>query len=476
VKIFGKYTVIALVTILVIAAGIVQADRKKGRKLPVKAYIQTARIGILDSQKEPERIYEAIGALDSLFMHYGHHAEGLYWMSQIQADFIQKTANLKSKRPYVEALVAYVDSLHLCCENEDIKDKYRKGCDEYTHGMDSIKAHYWITYSHDGVEQAKEVEQIVQDMKEETDSISLDHFQNRMVAKMDSCRDNLSMAILIDSSDSRPYVGLASIFEKREMFDSSIFWLDMALQRSEKKQELLLKLAYNNIQLDKFCEAIPYFRDYVNNVADDEAVMADSANREAVLGTMFNLSVCYNNCDMYDSAYAVYHRMLVLDSADAAAVSGAGRYCNRLARSANDSASHYQEVGDETQMEHWRGVKDNWFDSAKVYFGRAFELSPDNVGVAVEFGITSVLVQDFDGCVTAFSRATELDPSDTDSWISLGDCQLRQQNFEGAAAAYEKAIELKPDNKPVLESLMDLHSHLGNTARKKEIEGILKNM
>ena len=94
---------------------------KKGRKLSVGAYLKTAKIEILSA--DLKRYEYAIAMLDSLFMHYGPHAEGLYLMGQIMVDHIDRTSGLTEKAPYLETMVAYFDSLRIWCADKEIKKR-----------------------------------------------------------------------------------------------------------------------------------------------------------------------------------------------------------------------------------------------------------------------------------------------------------------------------------------------------------------
>jgi len=457
---------------LIVGTSVVIAGR--GRKLPVDAYIKTAKIEIISG--EEERYHTAIAMLDSLFIHYGHHAEGLYWMGKINGDFIEKRASLKEKLPYLETMVAYIDSLHQCCENQDIKKKYRKKCETFTSEMDSIKEFYWRNYYNAGVEQVTEVEELMETVQQEEDSSSLAYYETRLEAQLDSCKDNMTLAIAIDPVDARPYIGLASAYEQAGDIETAVEWLIEALERAADRQELLSKIAYTYIGQNLYLEAIPFLKENIDIREADEQAMTDTAYAARIAGTMYNLSVCYSNSEQYDSAFAMYQRILVLDPLNVSVISSTGRYYTMKARTANDSASHYQSQGNEEQTTKWREAKDAMFDSARVFFKQAFELKQDNLLVCVEYGIVCALLLDNEGAAVAFTRATELDPGDADNWTSLGDAHLNLKDFTKAAQAYEKTVELKPDNKPVWETLKALYLELGNREKMAEADARIKSL
>jgi len=468
VKVFNRFLILSLVVLFVAGAADVDAKR---RKLQPGAAISSAKIELLSG--EEERINTAIALLDSLFMNWGPHAEGLYWMAQIQVDLMKKRSDLKEKLPYVEALVAYSDSLHLCCGNKKIKSSYRKDCDEYMADVDSLKVLFWREFYNAGVKQIDEVSRLMTDITNESDSSALEYYQTRLDAQIDSCKDNMALAIAIDSTDPRTYIGLASAYEKTKDFEQSREWLLKALDKSEDRSQVLLQVAYNYIQSNKYCEAIPYFREYVDTITANDEVMANPDNIPSVVGTMYNLTICYNNCKHYDEGYELSQRILMYDPENAEVLQGAGRYHNQMAREANDSANVYKESEPE-KFQQWSDQKQIRFDSARVFLKKAFEVDPDNKSIADEYGVTCAILRKFDEAAVAFARISEIDPADARNWTSLGDCYLSIKEFEKAAEAYEHAVELEPDNKSVIETLRDLHKQLGNTARVAELDKRLK--
>ncbi|MCP4684094.1 MAG: tetratricopeptide repeat protein [bacterium] len=468
-KLFNKYLVLGLAALLL--AGAVSVDAKKGRKLQPGAAISSAKIEILSG--EEERINTAIALLDTLFMNWGPHAEGLYWMTQIQVDLIGKRADLKVKLPLVERMVAYSDSLGMCCENKDVKKKYRKKCDDYIEEIDSLKVLFWRDYYNSGVSQIDDVGNLMEYVAQETDSSALASYQSELDAKLDSCKDNMTLAIAIDSMDARTYVGLASAYEKTQDMATSRLWLEKALDKTDNRREVLIQLAYNSIQSNDYCDAIPYFNEYIDIITADDGVMSNPDNIPGVVGTMYNLTICYNNCQRYGEAYELSQTILTYDPENSEVLQGSGRYHNQMARLANDSANVYKE-SDREKFDHWTAQKDIRFDSARVFLKQAFESDPNNKSYADEYGVTCAILRKFDEAAVAFSRISEIDPSDSQNWSSLGDCYLSIQKFDEAANAYEEAVELDPNNKSVVQTLRDLHHQLGNSARVAELEAQLK--
>ena len=104
--------------VLIVTLRIAASSGVAQRKLPAKAYLTSAKIDVIEGRPQ-----EAIALLDSLFMNYGPVSEGLGLMGQIMVDFVSATPTAHAKAPYVEKMVAYFDSLRMCCGNEKIDKK-----------------------------------------------------------------------------------------------------------------------------------------------------------------------------------------------------------------------------------------------------------------------------------------------------------------------------------------------------------------
>ncbi len=451
--------------------GVASLSARPPKKLQPGAAISTAKIEIVSG--EEERLVSAFHVLDTLLLNWGPHAEALYWMSKIQIDLMNIRSDLKEKLPYVQRMVAYSDSLHMCCDNKDIKKKHRKKCDEFVSEVDSLKVLFWREFYNAGVKQIDEVGQIMVDVSQETDSTALAFFEARLDAQLDSCKDNMALAITIDSTDARTYVGLASAYEKTQDLEESRGWLLKALDKSEDRSEVVIQVAYNYIQSNEYCLAIPYFEEFVELLTSDDETMSNPENIPSVVGTMYNLTICYNNCQQYDEAYALSQRILTYDPENGGVLQGSGRYHNQMAREANDSANVHKE-SDREKFDYWIAQKEMRFDSARGFLKQAFEVDPNNKDYADEYGVTCAILRKFKEATVAFTRISEIDPADVRNWTTLGDCHLSIQEFEEAARAYEKAVELDPSDKTVMQTLRDVHYQLRNTARVAELDKLLE--
>ena len=446
-----RYFVIAIVSFCFLIG--TASEGKKPRKLPVSAYIKSAKIEIVSG--DPERYLTAAAMLDSLFMNYGHHAEGLFLMSQMMVDGIETSSGPIAKTPYVGMMVAYIDSLHMCCENKDIKKKYRKNCDKFIQQMDSIAVKYWREFYNAGVEQLGEMNGFLEDLKTISDSSMKAYLENGLKSNFDSSLINLQLAITINPTDDRSFIGVATAYERIDNFENAIEWKRKALELSGDSASLLLSIGYNYINMDKFCEAIPYLKAIVDGAPDD-------------LTNMYNLTICYNNCGMYDSAMVFYDKILKLDTNNIDVLSAVGRYYNEMGRQAADSTKNYEQTDNTKLAKEWRARKDESFDSSRVYFKRAFVINPEDEFIADMYGIICAIDGEFEEAVVAFKKLTEINPDNIEYWTSLGDCYLNLKNFDESIIAYEKVVELDPSNRQVWQQLMDLYHEKGNTAKETE--------
>jgi len=456
-KIFTKLLIISLCIFLL--AGV--AFAKKAKKLPVGAYIKSAKIEILSG--DFERYEVAIALLDSLFLNYGPHAEGIHLMGQIMVDYIDRTPGYDKKIPYVEKLVAYADSLKLCCEDKDIKTKYKSDCSKYIQMSDSTKVKFWREFYNNGIELLNRIDEINEEIDRQTDSATIEKFKNKLNIVADSCIGNMQLTILIDPNDYRGYVGVSSTYEKINDFEKANEWMIKGLDKTENRSNLLLSIAYNLIKLNEYCKSIPYFKEYV------DANPTDASN-------MYNLTICYNNCGFYDSALVYDHKILEIEPSNLDALKAIAQYHSQIARFASDSASAYQSLENEAKIKEWHVERDKAFDSSMYYFKKAIDAQPDDIMALEQFGTIGTIRNKLDDAIFAFTKLTELEPNQADYWRILGDCNLRLKQFDAAVTSYEKVVSIEDTDKETWERLRDLYEQLGKKAKQTEVEKKLKNL
>lgn len=456
-----KRTLTVLLTLTLVAMIALPAMAARGRKLPVGAYIKSAKIDIVSG--DPERYEEAAAMLDSLFMHYGPHAEGLFLYSQMMVDGVQTTSDPEAREPYVRKMIAYMDSLHMCCEGA-CKEKYQNDCDEYIQKTDSIRVKYWREFYNSGIEQLNAISTAQSALQTTEDSTMRAYHQEALQANFDSALINLDLAIMIDSSDNRSYLALGTAYQALEEYDKAVEYKEIGLKMAPTAKDsvaLLESIAYDYVNQGDYQMAIPYLNRFVQVNPDDAA-------------TMYNLSICLNNVGLYDSAKVIYDRILEVDPQNAEVLSGIGRYFNELGRRAADSAQQAEAAGDEAAQQEWLVKRQNRFDSSRVYLRRAYEINPDDPFVTEMYALAAALSQNWENAADAFRHLTELEPNEPDHWISLGDCLINLKDWPASVVAYEKAVELEPDNRQIWEQLADLYQQLGMKDKEAEARKHLK--
>jgi tetratricopeptide (TPR) repeat protein len=444
-KLLTKGVVFLLVTAVAIG---VLAEPQKGRKLPESAYIKTAKIEF--TYQKPEHTAIALAMLDSLFLHYGPHSEGLYLMCLIQKDAIEKTADLKARMIPVAKLVAYRDSLKMCCASNDVKPKYKGLCKD-ANVIDSLIVLNWRTMYNSGVEQLNHIEEDRKTKEAETDSATIAFYDVKINAQMDSCIDNMTMAVMLDSTDYLPYVALGTVYEYKGDNEAGIKWLTKAMANAKEPDKLAGEIAYSYIRSGKFCEAASYLRQSIAKAPRDTGMIV----------TLFNLSVCFNNCKQFDSAIAVYREILTLDPKNPDALNGMGRYFSQTGRYASDSSRAADEAKNEAAKKRWETTKNQALDSAGYFFKLAFEVNPADVDAAGQLGLIEYIRGDYKAALVPFIKLTEIEPKNSEYHTSVGDCYLNLKDYKNAVAAYEKVVELEPDNKQIWTRLADLYGVLG---------------
>ena len=443
--------------IVVLAAGVMVYA--VGRKLPEGAYIKTAKIEL--TYDNLDHCPLAIAMLDSLFMNYGPHGEGMYLMTRIWDMYIEKTGDLKAKKEYAAKFATYHDSLHWTCESETIKKKYKDKCSQFLLISDSMKVKHWRVFQQGAVASMNRLDTLIRAVAEATDSTVKAENEAMVGPTADTARMYADLAIAIDSIDSDPYLVMGSVYEKQKDYIKSTEWLAKGLGHAKDSSQILMQMAYNEIYANRYGEAIPYFKQYLALRPEDTT-------------NWFNLAICYTNTKQFDSAVAVYYKMLVLAPQSTDALIGLGDFYYQLARNANDSATAAQQARDDKKAALWSDKRKLNLDSAYSYLKKAFELDPKNAGVGEEYAVVSSTLGKWDEAAEAFKKLSELDPKQSANWISLGDCYISMKKWADAASAYEKVTELEPQNRSMMEKLRDVYLEAKMPAKAAEIDKKLK--
>lgn len=471
---------LTLFTIIMVGMLLTVAIDAKPKKKNVNAYLSGAKISIVEGRAE-----EALALLDTIAEFYGPHALALKLKSQIYVDFVDREPDPIKKKGYVKLLVAYADSLELCCNNKEVNKKYKDKCDEYIELVDSTKIKYWREFYNLGVEQLTNIEELVADLAGEEDSSTISYIERDIMVNIDSVQDNMDMALLIDSTDHRPYVAIGNAWERKGDYQKAIDWMLLGLDKSTDSLRLLLPLAYNFIKLDDYCGAIPYYNLYIEKFPNDTM-------------NLYYLSVCYSNCsatitdsvasedgsftkirgnEFYiDSAMATYRRILELDPGNIDVLKGAGRYFFMSASKMSDSSNYYRSINQEKEFQKWDANRDVMFDSARVYFKSAYQLAPDQVEIAEQYAFACALLENCEEAIIGYEKVAELAPDNIDNWIMLGDCKLRMAKFDEAITSYENVVRINPYDKKIWENLAALYKQVSNTTKETEALTKLKEL
>jgi tetratricopeptide (TPR) repeat protein len=452
VKFVTKYLFFMAMGLFIAGAA---AQAKKPRKLPTSAYIKSAKIEIVSG--DIERYPSAIAMLDSLFMHYGPHAEGLDLMRKVMVDYVEKAPNPEAKMPHLESMMAYYDSLKMCCESKEVKSKYKKDCKEFLRVADSTNVDYWRRFYNDGIEQLNRIEETAKNLKMETDSAALAYMRASLKASTDSCLINMRLAITVDPADHRTYVALGTVYEQEEEYPEAIKWFSEALERTDDKASLYISIAYDYIKMGEYCQSIPYFKQYL------ELTPTDIAN-------MSNLAACYNNCKVFDSAMMTYEHILSIEPENMDALISVGLFFNQQASNASADASEARQAGDEAREKELRAQQMEAFDSAIVYFERAVAVDPENPDAVEQVAVVNAIRGNYEPAAAAFTKLVELKPGEADFWTSLGDCYLYLKKYPEATTAYEEVVKLDPGNVPIWENLVDLYREIKKPKKRKAAE------
>ena len=440
---------------------LLSASMVAARPKPLKAYLSGAKIAIVEGRPD-----EALLLLDSISMSYGMVPEALDLRSRVYFDKIEAASGVDAKRPFVEKLVAYIDTLKIACDSKDVDKKLRKDCDKMVTFADSTKVKFFREFYLAGRTQLKTIETLADDLANETDSTRRDYLEQDIQKNIDSVIANMDLVLMIDSTDFSPYVAIGDAYSKQGNYAKAVEWMVRGYDRAVDKTNLLQPLAFNYVQMEDYCSAIKYYKEWIAKNPDD-------------VNVMFFLTICYNNCGLtridsldyggnadLDSAMMVYREILAKQPENTDVLAGAGRYFIREAQIASDSASAHRTSEDAAGAKQWDDQRTAMFDSAQTYFSQAFKLDTTDVTLAEQFGFTSALLGDCQNAVAGFEVVAAARPDDAGNWTSLGDCYLRLNDHKNALRAYEKVSELTPNKLQVWENLQALYHEAGQTQKE----------
>ncbi|MFZ1682558.1 MAG: tetratricopeptide repeat protein [Candidatus Zixiibacteriota bacterium] len=435
-----------LLTYLMVLAVVILVAGNASAKFQEGVYLKSAKIEIIaGSSGDPQRYVNALALLDSLAFYYGPMPEAFSLRYRILASYVDNEPNLEKKAVHIGKLAVYLDSTDWACASPTVKDKYKKDCKSIVGLADSLRVKYWREYFAAGVKQLNLLDTLNDQIKEAgSDSAVVEANSAAIKANADSAQTNFRLCITLDAKDERAYVAMGTVYEKQKMYVEANEWLTKGLQSSKDSAQILMSIAYNYVQGDKYPEAVPYFSEYLKLQPTDTS-------------TMFNLTICFVRAKQFDSAASWYHKMLEISPKNFDALHGIGRFFNTKMTAANDSARMYQEKKDDAATKKWDGIKKQMLDSSYTYYKAATASDPTDKYAMEEYAVVTAIQGNYEEAGAAYKKLTELEPGNPTFWTSLGDCYLNIKKLDLATAAYEKVLELDSSNRPVMERLSDLY-------------------
>ncbi|MBN1577697.1 MAG: tetratricopeptide repeat protein [Chitinispirillaceae bacterium] len=91
-----------------------------------------------------------------------------------------------------------------------------------------------------------------------------------------------------------------------------------------------------------------------------------------------------------------------------------------------------------------------WFNEAIELYQAAFERSPDDAMILLEYGNTAFKKGDYTSAVRLFTRLTERHPDRIEGWNNLGIALTKCNNHENAREAFHRVLEIEPENSGAL--------------------------
>ncbi len=456
-----------LLTLFALALALTAQVTEAKRAKPLKAYISGAKIRIVEGHP-----LDALVLLDSASMNYGLVPEAIHYTTQVYVDLIERASGPVAKQPLIDTLLMYVDSLYIACdpENSEVEKNYKKDCEEYIELADSTKLKYFREFYNEGRENLEAIERFSGDLEGEQDSARVAYIRENVQSNIDSLIMNMKVAIMIDSADFSTYIAIGDAYDRQGDYQEALSWMKRGYDRAADPTMLSQQLAYYYVQLEDYCGAIPYYKEYVE------------ANPDSVTTLNF-LAICYNNCGLeegkryyLDSAMQMYRQVLAKTPGDINTILNAGRYFMMKAQQMTDSARTYREAEDTETAKEFESARREMFDSSRTYFAKAFAMVPDNDVVAEQYAFASALLQDCESAVKGFEIVAQARPDDAGNWTSLGDCYLRMANYEEAIRAYENVARLKPDKIQVWENLQALYKETKQPDKAAEAGAKVKEL
>ena len=180
-------------------------------------------------------------------------------------------------------------------------------------------------------------------------------------------------------------------------------------------------------------------------------VAADSTTADAKRAQMERAQLLYQR-KAYDRSVAAYQRLIALDPNAAEAYYFMGLSQRGMGDDANGLISLKKAVELDPNRAAWwlqlgaANLKLQNKDDAGAAFQKASDLDSTQVGAVADqqLGYAALVKKDYPNAIQLLRRSVKRDPTQVMSWVWLGQALQNSGDRAGAIEAYKKALELKP--------------------------------
>src|SRR5579859_3271243 len=89
-------------------------------------------------------------------------------------------------------------------------------------------------------------------------------------------------------------------------------------------------------------------------------------------------------------------------------------------------------------------LSNGFYEDARQKFLKSIELDPHHLQAVKNYGITLMLLEDFDGSIALLNRAREMGPSFADIYYHLGNVHLYKRQLDESVQFYLQALQINP--------------------------------
>lgn len=450
--------------LVVIIAMPALAGRRKPKK-NVSALVSSIKIALNDN---PPRYEEALGYLNEILETHGMVPEAYLYRAGIYSEYAESEYDPQKKLEHLALMAADYDSLFMACESDEVDKKYKKDCDEYVAKADTTIRYFWSDNFNKGLKILTKMEEdLLPAVANAADSITESIAKKNLQVNADSAISYFKIGTMVDGDNYRSFEGLGLIYDRLGEFDSSLAYFEKASELAPEEPNLIQSIAYSYIQRYDWENSAKYFRKLLPFVMDDTVT---------AVGTMFNMSICFNNMQMYDSSFIYNKKIIELSPGECDSYVEVGKHYLLQSQTYADSVSHYNQAGDTITAKKFVEIKSKTLDSCAFYFQSAIDCDSNNTAALEQGAIVDMIQGNLDRACPKFERLTILKPSVKDYWVYLGDCRIQQGEFESAIEPYEKYVELDSRDCDVWRQLESLYKSNKMPEKLKTTQAKIKEL